>query len=103
MRQTTKPVHLAILALLISLVTADPGNTTWNYDQNGKDWGQQFPMCSYPIQSPVDIKFDWETYGKQTPENPDYFLTNWNEIPFIFFPEMFEANVGTSGFKDWVY
>ena len=103
MRQTTKPVHLAILALFVSLVAANPTNTTWNYSQNGQDWGQQFPMCSYPVQSPIDLKFDWDTYGKQTPENPDYFLTNWSEIPFTFFPEMFESNVGTSGFKDWVY
>ena len=100
MRQSSKLANVAIIALIMNLVAADSTEATWDYSKHGEDWGKQFPKCSYPIQSPVDLKFDWESYGQQTPENPDDYLKNWEQIPFTFFSEMFETSVGTSGFKN---
>ena len=101
MKQITKLVNVVAVVLLMSLATADPTNSTWNYDQKGADWKDTYPACyqAYSVESPVNFKFDWTTFVAGT----NYFLHDWSLSAFSYLPQSSKSNVKTYGFDNWVY
>lgn len=46
MKQITKLVQVVAVLLFVSLAAADPTNSTWNYDNDGGDWGDDYAHCT---------------------------------------------------------
>lgn len=78
--------------LLALVVSADPTNSTWNYDLNGTDW--TMGLCkakNYPI-SPVNITNTDPTLNR-----------DWLPYHFQFLPTFQPGNTTFAGFNNWVY
>ena len=45
MKYNNRIVQVVAVLLLMSRATADPTNSTWNYDQAGADWKDEYPAC----------------------------------------------------------
>ena len=101
MKQITKLVQVVAVLLFVSLAAADPTNSTWNYDNNGSDWGDDYSKCTapYTVESPVNFHFDWAGFVAGT----NYFLHDWSDAQFSFLPASTAATVKTYGFENWVY
>ena len=100
MKPFIKFVQVIALALLVSHAVAEPTNTTFNYENNGSDWGHSYGQCmsEYTVQSPVNFKFDWTDDTKVK-----YYLHDWAKYNFAFLPQFLPAYPKTFGFDNWVY
>ena len=84
MKQLLISRFLRILALFLGTALGDPTNSTWNYANNGTDWGDIYAACTnkYLVESPINYKFNWTAFSKPG----DFYLYDWSGDEFSFLP-----------------